>query len=165
MTSDAPASSNFDAVLPRKHVAAGCLFLDEQGRVLLVKPVYKQPWEIPGGGVEADESPLAACRREVREELGLDLAPGRLLCVDHRRAIDGVRGDALRFIFAGAPLLSQSDLARIRLDPAELSEWRFVAVDALDEYVIPALARRIRACVGAREAVYLEEGEPPAAGT
>jgi 8-oxo-dGTP pyrophosphatase MutT (NUDIX family) len=162
MTSEpASASRNFDAVLPRKHVAAGCLFLDELGRILLVKPVYKQPWEIPGGGVEADESPLAACRREVREELGIDRPPGRLLCVDHRNAIPDVRGDALRFIFAGAPL-SQGDLTTIQLDPTELSEWRFVAVDALDEYVIPALARRLRACIHARAAVYLEEGEPPA---
>lgn len=157
-------SPHFDADLPRKHIAAGCLFLDELGRVLLVKPVYKQPWEIPGGGVEADESPRAACRREVREELGLDRAPGRLLCVDYRRPIEGVRGDALRFLFAGAPL-SDADLASIRLDPAELSEWRFVAVDALELHVIPALARRIRACIHASEAVYLEEGEPPAAAT
>ncbi len=66
-------SSTFYATLPTKHVGAGCLFCDDLGRVLLVKPVYKDPWEIPGGGVEADESHLAACIREVREELGLDL--------------------------------------------------------------------------------------------
>ncbi|HEX4831645.1 MAG TPA: hypothetical protein VH478_11200 [Trebonia sp.] len=31
----------------RPLVAAGALFLDEEGRVLLVSPSYKQGWEIP----------------------------------------------------------------------------------------------------------------------
>ncbi len=150
-------ATRFDVDLPAKHVSAACLFLDEQGRVLLVKPVYKQPWEVPGGGVEKDESPRDAARREVREELGLDREPGRLLCVDHRRPIPEARGDALRMIFAGGSL-SADELARIVLNPGELSEWRFVEPAALDEYVIPALARRIRACL-AGAAVYLEEGE------
>jgi 8-oxo-dGTP pyrophosphatase MutT (NUDIX family) len=39
--------------------------------VLLVDPVYRDTWDLPGGAVEAEESPHAACR-EVAEELGLD---------------------------------------------------------------------------------------------
>ena len=56
------------AGLARVRAAAGVLFRDEAGRVLLVRPTYKGGWEVPGGAVEADESPLAAARREVREE-------------------------------------------------------------------------------------------------
>jgi 8-oxo-dGTP diphosphatase len=152
-------SPEFYAALPKKHIAAGCLFLDDQGRILLVKPTYKQPWEIPGGGVEAGESPLAACRREVREELGLDRAPGRLLCVDHRGAVAGVCDDGLRFLFAGGTL-SSADTAQFVLDDSELSQWRFVAADELDDYVVPALARRIRACLNGAS-IYLEDGLPP----
>lgn len=72
----------YAASLPRKRMAAGALFRDEAGGVLLVDPVYKAVWDLPGGVVEAEESPHAACRREVREELGLDRAPGRILAVD-----------------------------------------------------------------------------------
>ena len=58
---DRPSGTpEFYKSLPTKHVGAGCLFCDDLGRVLLVNPVYKDPWEIPGGGVEIDESPLAA---------------------------------------------------------------------------------------------------------
>lgn len=149
----------FDENLPAKHVAAACLFRDDRGRVLLVKPVYKDPWEVPGGGVEAGESPRDACRRELREELRLDRAPGRLLCVDYRRPIPDVRGDALRFVFDGGGLTAD-ELAAIVLDPSELSAWAFVEPADLDAHVIPALARRIRACL-AGAPVYLEEGEPP----
>ncbi|WP_208865223.1 NUDIX domain-containing protein [Amycolatopsis rubida] len=42
-------------------------------------------WRSPGGLVEDGESPLAACRREVGEELGIDVPVGRLLVVDWRR--------------------------------------------------------------------------------
>ena len=51
-------------------VAAGALFRDAGGRVLLVKPHYKAGWEIPGGMVEPGETPSEACAREVTEELG-----------------------------------------------------------------------------------------------
>jgi len=110
-TDNPSGSSAFYASLPIKHVGAGCLFCDDLGRVLLVKPVYKDPWEIPGGGVEADESPLAACVREVREELGFDLRHARLRAIDYRRAVEGVRSDALRFVSFGG-VLSSDDTAR-----------------------------------------------------
>src|SRR5690348_9973029 len=70
------------ASLARKRMGAGALFLDGTGRVLLVEPTYKPTWEVPGGAVEREESPTAACRREVLEELGLDRPVGRLLVVD-----------------------------------------------------------------------------------
>src|SRR2546427_4897446 len=53
-------------------IAAGVLFRDPDGRVLLVKPTYKAGWDIPGGYVEPGESPKQAALREVREELGIE---------------------------------------------------------------------------------------------
>jgi 8-oxo-dGTP diphosphatase len=146
--------------LPRKAVGAGGLFTDHRGHVLLVKPSYKEPWEIPGGSVEAGESPLAACVREVQEELGITCQPGRLLAVDYRLPGEGGRGDALRFVFAGG-VLTDADTPKFVLDPAELLEWRFVDPADLDSYVIAAMAGRLRACLADDELVYLEEGRPP----
>ena len=40
--------AGYSATLPRKRMAAGVLFRDHDGRVLLVEPVYKDYWEIPG---------------------------------------------------------------------------------------------------------------------
>ncbi|MEJ2860906.1 NUDIX hydrolase [Actinomycetospora flava] len=45
----------------RPLVAAAAVFRDDDGRVLLVHPVYKPGWELPGGIVEAGESPAVAC--------------------------------------------------------------------------------------------------------
>ena len=68
--------------IARAEAAAGALFVDGDGQVLIVEPTYKPRWEIPGGAVERGETPRAACERELQTGLGLDLPVGRLLVVD-----------------------------------------------------------------------------------
>jgi ADP-ribose pyrophosphatase YjhB (NUDIX family) len=44
---------------------------DEQGRILCVRQNYSpRKWTLPGGKMEARESPFEACLREVKEETG-----------------------------------------------------------------------------------------------
>lgn len=134
-------------------VAAGALFFDETGRVLLVHPTYKETWDIPGGYVERGESPAAGCRRELAEELGLDRTPRRLLSVDWAPTVR--EGDKLLFMFDCGNI--DLRVETIRLDQAELDSWEWVELDRLDQYVIERLARRIRSTV-ATDQTYLEHG-------
>jgi 8-oxo-dGTP pyrophosphatase MutT (NUDIX family) len=49
-------------------------------RLLLVRHSYGAgTWELPGGTVKSGEPPLTAARREMAEELGVDLTDWRLL--------------------------------------------------------------------------------------
>ena len=55
------------ASLPKHMAGAGAIFHDPDGKVLLVKPFYRDAWEIPGGGLESGEYPFQAVAREVKE--------------------------------------------------------------------------------------------------
>jgi 8-oxo-dGTP pyrophosphatase MutT (NUDIX family) len=139
-------------------VAAGVLFFDDHGQVLLVDPSYKQGFEVPGGYVEPGESPRAACIREVREELGIEPPIGGLLVVDWAPAAD--EGDKILFLFDGGTL-AQRWLRRIALQADELTGWRFTAVDDMPAVLPPRLSRRVLAAIAARSAggpAYLEHG-------
>jgi ADP-ribose pyrophosphatase YjhB (NUDIX family) len=143
-------------------VAAGALFFDETGRVLLVKPSYKAGWDIPGGYVEPGESPRAACIREVREELGLALDVGTLLVVDWAPAEK--EGDKMLFVF-DAGTLTGSAHAEIRFADGELTKALFVAAENLEDYLPGRLSRRLRTAISAKNSgstTYAEHGVPPA---
>jgi 8-oxo-dGTP diphosphatase len=144
--------------MARPRVAAGALFFDEDDQVMLVKPTYKEGWEIPGGYVEPGETPVEACRREVLEELGLDRRMERLLIIDW--APSESEGDKILFVFDGG-LLSPQDAQRIVLPADELSTCAFHPAEVLPDVLIDRLARRITAAVQARREGtirYLEHG-------
>ena len=58
------------------HVAAGIL-RDSEGRILITERLCDGPfdglWEFPGGKIGDGESAVAALRRELAEELGIDV--------------------------------------------------------------------------------------------
>jgi 8-oxo-dGTP diphosphatase len=138
-------------------IAAGALFVS-QSCLLLVRKTYVNGWDIPGGYVDHGESPAAACRREVREELNLDRTPVRLLVNDW--APSEQEGDKILYVFSCGEL--GADESRIKLDSDELDRWEWVPVHCIGEYVIPRLARRLMRSYEAYRTgatLYLEHGE------
>lgn len=136
-------------------VASGVLFRDGSGRVLLVKPVYKRGWDLPGGYVEPAESPRHAAAREVAEELGITVAVGRLLVVDWAPHPD--EGDKLLFVFDGG-FLDQAALDSTTLQATEIAELRFAADGDLPELLPDRLLLRIRSAMSGPADPYLEHG-------
>jgi ADP-ribose pyrophosphatase YjhB (NUDIX family) len=117
-------------------LAVRALLLDA-GRLLLVNAYpgdESDLWCVPGGGVERGLSLEENLRREVREETGFEIAPGRLLCVSefHDPAADFHQVDliyAARLLgpAQGATLLDPDGVVnRLRwVDAAELAALRF----------------------------------------
>ncbi|MBI1759237.1 MAG: NUDIX hydrolase [Actinobacteria bacterium] len=138
---------------PRKRVAGGALIHDGSGRLLFVIPNYKPGLEIPGGMAEENESPAAACRREIREELGLELDIGELLVVDWLPA-HGVWPDGLMFLFNGGVIDSVAAPGIAARDP-ELDGTVFMHLADAAPRLRPSMMRRLTTALDA-----LRDGRP-----
>ncbi|MFJ9458958.1 NUDIX hydrolase [Kitasatospora sp. NPDC101447] len=147
--------------------AAGVLFPDRDGRLLVVRLPYdrKRPVAIPGGGWEpTDRSPRETALREIAEELGFTPRLGPLACVDW--AVDHGRPPIVAYLYWAEPLTEQQTAA-IRPDAAEVGGWTWLTAEQAGHALPPLLSRRVTACLRApRTAGPLElEGSRPAGHT
>ena len=152
-------TSDFYKNLPKKRMSAGAVIFNEKNELLIVKPSYKEGWSIPGGIVDENESPRAACLREVKEEVGIELPHVKFLCIDYMTPRDE-KGEFLIFIFYGG-VLDQDQTARIKIQQDEISEHRFVNLEDARELLRSNLSRRVPKCVEAlrnNTGIYLEDG-------
>ena len=93
---------------PSFTVGAMALIERGDGRVLLVRQVYRERWGVPGGLLDRGEGPADAVRREILEEVGLDVelvgeaatvvepGPRRVDVAFHARPADDGRADDAR---------------------------------------------------------------------
>lgn len=66
----------------KKHIGAYAVMIDD-GKIALIRKSrggYKGKLDLPGGGIEHDELPIEAVKREVMEEVGIE--------VDHIQLLD-----------------------------------------------------------------------------
>jgi 8-oxo-dGTP diphosphatase len=154
------ADAAYFASLARKQIGAGVVFTDAEGRILLVRRAYADgSWTVPGGAVDAGETPLAAAHREVLEETGLDVQIGRLLGVDWIPERPP-KPEALLFLFDGGRLTAEQ-ASRIVLPAVELAEHSFVSVDEAVGLVTDRMLSRLKAALPAKRTgatLYFEEG-------
>lgn len=125
-------------------IAAACLF-DEQGRLLLVRKRNTRLFMLPGGKREPGEDALSALRRELHEELELQLGETALHPLGQYQAPAANEADTWL----------QADLFRAALShpvapAAELEELRWLDLGQplpddlaplLRDQVLPALQR------------------------
>lgn len=139
----------------RAFAASAALIRDEAGGILMVQPTYKEALELPGGYIEVGEYPVAACLREVREELGVEIALGGLLVVDWAPAAN--EGEKILFIFDGGQLSAEQEEA-IKLRESEVASWGYYTLAAIEKQTPARLSRRIAQAAKAESPRYLEDG-------
>jgi len=105
----------------------GAIITDAGGRLLLIKRGHepgKGLWSIPGGRVEPGETDEQAVIREVREETGLVVQPGRLIGAVRRPTPAGAMLDIRDYAatVTGGTLAAGDDADDARwAGPAELA--------------------------------------------
>lgn len=123
---------------PKFTVGVVALLRDNEDRILLLRHTYRlaRPWGLPGGGLKPGESLEECLRRELREEIGMEVEIEALLSAAahyDRRLVD--------MIFACRPAPGQS-LDNFRPN-SEIAEARFFPPDALPN----DLSRGMRALI------------------
>ena len=102
--------------------------------LLLVRPSYRIGWHLPGGGIRRGETPEAAARRELAEEIGLTasaLLSAGFGCGDWDGRRDRVHFFELRLV----------ELPPLRLDNREIIAARLTSPMELQNMVLPGLVR------------------------
>ncbi len=131
--------------LAKKHMGAAAIIFNEKGELLIVKPNYNDGWLVPGGSLDAIESPTDGCIREIKEEIGLEIPDIRCTGIFYSvgKTEEEVMYDSMQFTFY-AGVLSDEQIKNIVLQEKELTEFRFVSLDEAYTVLRPRLAYRIK---------------------
>jgi 8-oxo-dGTP pyrophosphatase MutT (NUDIX family) len=103
-----------DAAPPRRQRVAAYALLTRDDEVLLTRMSPRTRiegrWTLPGGGIDHGEEPRDALRREVYEETGLHVEPGRVVDV-HATHFVGARADGVVEDYHGIHLIFEAEIA------------------------------------------------------
>lgn len=130
------------------------LVFNDQGEVLLIcrdNPPARGQWSLPGGRLEAGETLVDACRREVKEETDVDVSVQHIVAVVERK-IENFHYVIIDFLASLEPggnsrpqaFSDASDARWILLD--DLADYRLV--DGLEEIIRNACRGRNRGIAG-----------------
>ena len=122
--------------IPHKQIGVAVIWNDER-QILIDR---RRPegllgglWEFPGGKIEPGETVEACVRREIQEELGIEVTVGdRLITVEHAYTH-----------FRVTLYVHHCQYVSGEPRPIECDEIRWVSVDELDEYPFPKANTRI----------------------
>ncbi|HEV2110387.1 MAG TPA: Nudix family hydrolase [Gammaproteobacteria bacterium] len=119
--------------MPSIEVVAAVL-RDSQGRVLIADRPAGRPlagyWEFPGGKLEAGEATAAALKRELREELGIDVQRAhRLLHYSHSYPERHVQLDVWRVTRYQGRVTAREGQELAWVAPQEMDRWKLLPAD------------------------------------
>lgn len=130
-------------------LTVNAVILDPAGRVLLARRDAPPIWNLPGGNLEPDESPWAACAREAREEVGVTVEVVRLTGV-YDRSPNGTPV----LVFECLPVAGEPTTS------AEATEVGWFRIDALPQDMHPYQPDRITDAVTGRETTLRSQPGP-----
>lgn len=114
-------------ISPSFTVGAMCVIEREDGAILFVRHSYRRRWGVPGGLLKRGEDAAEGARREVFEEVGLEIE-----LVGEATVVVDAKPQRVDVIFRARPVAG-ADLDVVQPASAEIVEARWFAPDALPE--------------------------------
>ncbi len=104
--------------------AAGAVIINNEGKILLTRTYkWKDKFTIPGGHIEIGETIEEALKREVKEEVGIDIEIVRILLV-HDAIFSKNFHEPKHFIFLD--YLCKAKTTKVKIDNKEIQEFEWV---------------------------------------
>lgn len=125
------------ALNPKFLVGVVGVIHDGQGRVLLLEHRFRPPypWGLPGGYIGSGETLEAGLRRELREEVALE--------VEIEPEIFDVELST-KGAYVSVALLARANAAPLRIDSREITGYAFVTADDIPAETYPHHAALVR---------------------
>jgi 8-oxo-dGTP pyrophosphatase MutT (NUDIX family) len=123
-------------VLRPQTLGTRAVLVDESGRILLVKHHYLKGWYLPGGKIGKRESIIDGLRRELREEVGIELLASSPKILGVYSSFAEYKSDHI-VVFVVTEWKQQVK------SHFEIADQEFFAPDDLPQDTSPATKRRI----------------------
>lgn len=104
--------------------------IEKNGKVLLIRPVNKEKWELPGGRLHEDETAREGIRREIKEELGLNIEPKNIM--DVFVLLEEMPPNHFTVVWESNLLNSPREM---KLQKDEIAEAKWISKNEIDELV------------------------------
>ena len=109
------------------------IIFNEQNQVLLCHRQDYDLWNLPGGGMEINESPVECLKREFKEELGVEIRTSKLMGVY-------TKPEQTEIVFS---FVCQLGAVEINLND-EADKYAYFSIDQLPSNISPKQVARIK---------------------
>ncbi len=141
----------------RPVVGVGAVII-EDGKILLVKrgnEPNKGKWSIPGGLVRTGETLEEALKREIKEEIGVDIEIGEVACVTEEIFYD--REGKVKYHYIIIDFFAEIKSGKITAG-SDAKDVRWVSIERLDEVEVVPFVKRLVENVRCKERVIYFRG-------
>ncbi len=142
----------------RPVIGVGAVII-EDGKILLVKRANepnKNKWSIPGGLVRVGETLHEALRREILEEIGVEIEIGEVACVTEEIFVDE-RG-RIRYHYVIVDFFARIKEGEIKAG-SDAKEVRWANLSDLGEDVVPFVRKLVEKILKKEKVIYLPGGK------
>jgi len=122
---------NTNPPFPEPMIGVGGLLVNRKNQVLLIKrdkPPAQGLWSVPGGKLEAGESLIECCRREMQEETGLEVNVLSIAAVVERRI------ENFHYVIIDFWVELVDEQNNIPVAASDVSEARWIDLEKIGDY-------------------------------